>query len=94
MRKDRILAYVVDKCRTQQPEEGVTTQEIADALSIWRNDVAVELNKLVAEGKLRREGKKNIRFFPPMDRPRISPHPPPRKRAPQPFPNWWGQTAA
>ena len=75
MRKDRILAYVVDKCRTQQPEEGVTTQEIADALSIWRNDVAVELNKLVAEGKLRREGKKNIRFFPADGQARDQPPP-------------------
>ena len=65
MRKERVLAYVVERCREQQPVEGVTAREVAEALGIWRNDVTVELNRLVAEGKLCREGKKNIRFFPP-----------------------------
>lgn len=63
MRRDHVLQFVLEAAQT--PDfEGVTAQAVADALSIWRNDAAVELNKLVAEGKLRRVGKKNVRFFP------------------------------
>ena len=63
MRRDHVLQFVLEAAHT--PDfEGVTAQAVADALSIWRNDAAVELNKLVAEGKLRRVGKKNVRFFP------------------------------
>jgi transcriptional regulator with AAA-type ATPase domain len=43
--------------------EGILANEIAEALCIWRNDVSVELNTLVKEGKLFRTGKKNIRYF-------------------------------
>lgn len=64
MRKDTVLEYVLSLCGKQDPLVGVTAQEVSDALGIWRNDAAVDLNKLVAEGKLRRSGKKNIRFFP------------------------------
>ena len=63
MRRDHVLQFVLEAAQT--PDfQGVTAQAVADALSIWRNDAAVELNKLVAEGKLRRVGKKNVRFFP------------------------------
>lgn len=64
MRRDTVLQFVYSACQGQEPGFGVTAQETADALGIWRNDAAVELNRLVAEGKLQREGKKNIRFFP------------------------------
>ena len=58
MRRDHVLQFVLEAAQT--PDfQGVTAQAVADALSIWRNDAAVELNKLVAEGKLRRVGKKN-----------------------------------
>lgn len=63
MRKDSVLDYVLD--RSQSSPQGVTASEVADALGIWRNDATVELNRLVAENKLQRSGKKNIRFFPP-----------------------------
>ena len=63
MRRDHVLQFVLEAAQT--PDfQGVTAQAVADALSIWRNDAAVELNRLVAEGKLRRVGKKNVRFFP------------------------------
>jgi transcriptional regulator with AAA-type ATPase domain/transcriptional regulatory protein LevR len=68
MRKDRIFEYVISRCeKTDCQDElyGVLAQEVADALKIWRNDVAVELNRLVAEGKLCRSGKKNVRFYLP-----------------------------
>lgn len=65
MRKDRIFEFVAKSRSAQGTAEGVTAQEVADALGIWRNDAAVELNKLVSEGRLRREGKKNVRFFLP-----------------------------
>ena len=53
MRRDHVLQFVLEAAQT--PDfQGVTAQAVADALSIWRNDAAVELNKLVAEGKLRR----------------------------------------
>ena len=56
MRRDHVLQFVLEAAQT--PDfQGVTAQAVADALSIWRNDAAVELNKLVAEGKLRRVGK-------------------------------------
>lgn len=64
MRKDDVLQYVCAACRGQDTVVGVTAQDVADALGIWRNDAAVELNKLVADGRLQREGKKNVRFFP------------------------------
>ena len=63
MRRDDVLQFVLASAQTPDTQ-GVTAQVVADALGIWRNDAAVELNKLVAEGKLRREGKKNVRFFP------------------------------
>lgn len=63
MRRDDVLQFVLASAQTLDIQ-GVTAQVVADALGIWRNDAAVELNKLVAEGKLRREGKKNVRFFP------------------------------
>lgn len=63
MRRDDVLQFVLASAQTPDIQ-GVTAQVVADALGIWRNDAAVELNKLVAEGKLRREGKKNVRFFP------------------------------
>ncbi|MEA4906888.1 MAG: sigma 54-interacting transcriptional regulator [Anaerolineaceae bacterium] len=44
-------------------DEGVTANEVADALGLWRNDCSMELKKLVEEGKLIRSGKKNIRFY-------------------------------
>lgn len=66
MRKDDVLQFVLASCEQQEEKMGVTAQETADALGIWRNDAAVELNHLVTEGKLRREGKKNVRFFPPV----------------------------
>ena len=60
MRRDHVLQFVLEAAQT--PDfQGVTAQAVADALSIWRNDAAVELNKLVAEGKLRRVGKKNVK---------------------------------
>lgn len=58
-REDRILQFVM-----QHAEEGVTAQQAAGDLGIWCNDASVELNKLVEKGFLRREGKKNVRFFP------------------------------
>ncbi|MCC8126008.1 MAG: sigma 54-interacting transcriptional regulator [Clostridiales bacterium] len=58
-REDRILEFVF-----QHADEGVTAQQTAGDLGIWRNDASVELNKLVEKGLLRREGKKNVRFFP------------------------------
>lgn len=64
MRKDNIFDFVVAESQKTVPFSGVTAQNVADALGIWRNDAAVELNKLVAEGKLSRLGKKNIRYFP------------------------------
>ena len=64
MRRDSVLQFVRTACEGREPGFGVTAQETADALGIWRNDAAVELNRLVAEGELQREGKKNIRFFP------------------------------
>lgn len=64
MRKDDVLQFVTAACARQAVTTGVTAQETADALGIWRNDAAVELNHLVTEGKLQREGKKNVRFFP------------------------------
>lgn len=70
MRKDSVYEYVTSACAKQSPVVGVTAQEVADALCIWRNDAATDLNKLVAEGRLSRLGKKNIRFFPP---PQIAP---------------------
>lgn len=71
MRRDAVLQFVCSACEGQEPGFGVTAQETADALGIWRNDAAVELNRLVSEGKLQRKGKKNIRFFPavPKDAP-------------------------
>lgn len=66
MRKDSVYEFVRSACGSQDPVSGVTAQEVATALGIWRNDAAIELNKLVAEGKLSRTGKKNIRFFPPL----------------------------
>ena len=52
MRRDHVLQFVLEAAQT--PDfQGVTAQAVADALSIWRNDAAVELNKLVAEGKRR-----------------------------------------
>lgn len=57
MRRDHVLQFVLEAAQT--PDfQGVTAQAVADALSIWRNDAAVELNKLVAEGKLRRSARK------------------------------------
>ena len=64
MRRDDVLQFVCASCEGQSTPLGVTAQDVADALSIWRNDAAVELNRLVADGRLRREGKKNVRFFP------------------------------
>lgn len=64
MRRDDVLQFVCASCKGQSTPLGVTAQDVADALSIWRNDAAVELNRLVADGRLRREGKKNVRFFP------------------------------
>ncbi|MCD8069487.1 MAG: sigma 54-interacting transcriptional regulator [Lachnospiraceae bacterium] len=58
-REDRILQLVL-----QNAEEGVTAQQAASELGIWRNDASVELNRLVEKGILYREGKKNVRFFP------------------------------
>lgn len=65
MRKDSVYEYVTSVCGQQDPVVGVTAQEVADALCIWRNDATTDLNKLVAEGRLTRTGKKNVRFFPP-----------------------------
>lgn len=65
MRKDSIYEYVLSACKQQDPVIGVTAQEISEVLGIWRNDASVDLNKLVAEGKLCRSGKKNVCFFPP-----------------------------
>ena len=63
MRRDHVLQFVLEAAQT--PDfQGVTAQAVADALSIWRNDAAVELNKLVAEGKLRQVGKKKRAFLP------------------------------
>jgi len=64
LRKDSVYEYVLSACARQDPVSGVTAQEVADALGIWRNDATVDLNKLVADGKLRREGKKDVHFFP------------------------------
>ena len=64
MRKDIVLEYVLECSRSRSDFSGVTATETAGALGIWRNDAAVELNKLVAEGRLARSGRKNIRFFP------------------------------
>ena len=64
MRKDSVYQYVLSACEGQDPVSGVTAQEVAAALGIWRNDATVDLNKLVADGKLRREGKKDVHFFP------------------------------
>ena len=45
MRRDHVLQFVLEAAQT--PDfQGVTAQAVADALSIWRNDAAVELNKL------------------------------------------------
>jgi transcriptional regulator with AAA-type ATPase domain/transcriptional regulatory protein LevR len=63
MRKDRVLEYI-RMSGGKAPPEGFLANEVAEALGIWRNDVSVELNKLVCEGKLYRTGKKNIRYFP------------------------------
>ncbi|MDR3289511.1 MAG: sigma 54-interacting transcriptional regulator [Peptococcaceae bacterium] len=67
MRIDRIQEYVKVKI-TEQIESGqpvgVMAHDVSEALGIWRNDCAVELNKLVDQGKLRREGKKGVLFFP------------------------------
>lgn len=62
LRKDRVRQYILQQSGDRT--EGFTAQEVADALGIWRNDAAVELNKLVAEGVLTRSGKKNVRFLP------------------------------
>ncbi|MDR1765267.1 MAG: sigma 54-interacting transcriptional regulator [Lachnospiraceae bacterium] len=66
MRKDRILEYVLSHSLHTGAgpgvSPGVTAQEVADALGIWRSDACVELNKLVAEGRLARRGKKGVRF--------------------------------
>lgn len=64
-RRERILEYI-EKITAQDGDgipTGVTATEIATALSIWRNDATVELNKLVDEGVLFRTGKKNIQFY-------------------------------
>lgn len=63
LRKDRVLQCVLEKVAAGKAE-GVTAQEVSDSLEIWRNDAAVELNKLVSEGILTRTGKKNVRFLP------------------------------
>ena len=83
MRRDHVLQFVLEAAQT--PDfQGVTAQAVADALSIWRNDAAVELNKLVAEGKLRRVGKKNVRFFPASEETAdIRPEPAVQEKPPQ-----------
>lgn len=67
MRIDRVRDFVLQSCMQALQEgrqPGVRAQEVADALGIWRNDAAVDLNTLVSRGELRRSGKKNILFFP------------------------------
>ena len=64
MRKDSVYQYVLTACAQQDPVSGVTAQEVANALGIWRNDATVDLNKLVADGMLCRQGKRDVHFFP------------------------------
>lgn len=67
MRIDRVRSFVVQACAQAIQEgrqPGVRAQEVADALGIWRNDAAVDLNTLVSRGELNRSGKKNVLFYP------------------------------
>ncbi|HWQ80408.1 MAG TPA: sigma 54-interacting transcriptional regulator, partial [Anaerovoracaceae bacterium] len=66
MRKDCIYEYILSRSKEyggNAESFEITAQEVAEALGIWRNDSSVDLNKLVAEGKLCRSGKKNVRYF-------------------------------
>lgn len=67
MRIDRVRDFVLQSCAQAVQEgrqPGVRAQEVADALGIWRNDAAVDLNTLVSRGELKRSGKKNVLFYP------------------------------
>lgn len=64
-RLERIRAYVEQRCTELSSTGGdpfVEVQEVADALSIWRNDASKDLNRLVELGCLAREGKRPIHF--------------------------------
>lgn len=43
-------------------KKGVVASQVADALSIWRNDASSDLNQLVEMGVLQRSGKKPVVF--------------------------------
>lgn len=99
MRIDRVREYVFQHCREaarQGREPGVRAQEVAEALGIWRNDAAVDLNALVAQGVLSRSGKKNILYYPAdpegMEAPDLPPAEPSRPEMP-PEPSREGEDA-
>lgn len=51
-RIEKVYQYVLEVTQTQQPPTGVTTAEVAQALTIHRSNASKDLNQLVAQGKL------------------------------------------
>jgi transcriptional regulator with AAA-type ATPase domain/transcriptional regulatory protein LevR len=45
-------------------DQGVEAGEVAQALSIWRNDASADLNKLCSMGILHKRGKKPVFYYP------------------------------
>ena len=65
LRIEKILQYVEQKAAAFGPDfPGVDTSDVSAALSIWRTDASSLLNRLCASGRLKKTGKKPVRYFP------------------------------
>lgn len=61
--REYVETYFAQTGKTGKPQ-GVTANQVAEAMGIWRNDASAELNKLYAQGYLRKQGKKPVVYYP------------------------------
>lgn len=64
--QNEVLKFVRDWFQAASPKDaakGIDAKRVAEQMGIWQNDAAAALNSLCAEGRLRREGARPVRYF-------------------------------